>query len=62
MSAFSKAGAFDRAITIVTSALQAGAIKLDGASSAGYNAEQLKADADYLNGLINSLAANLTEN
>lgn len=57
---FNSSGAYDRAIAMVTAGLQSGAIKLNGPhSSDDYNLPHQKSDAEYLNGLINSLAKNL---
>lgn len=61
MSEFSKSGAYDRAIALVTAALQAKSIKLEGATANDdYNEQHIAADSKYLNGLINALANNLT--
>jgi hypothetical protein len=47
---------------VIRAALTGGAIKLQGPNSNDYNAQNIKADSDYLNGLINSVAKNLLEN
>ncbi len=57
MSVFNKNLAHEKAIEIVKTALQSGAIKLHTGERASSKHE---VDAAYLNGLINSLAENLT--
>lgn len=58
---FNDTFAYQSAIAIVTAGLQSNVIKLNGAiTSADYIQGNFEADAKYLNGLINSLAKNLT--
>lgn len=57
MSVFGKHAAHERAISIVTAALQSNSIRLNGAVTMDPEAEK---DAKYLNDLINALAKNLT--
>lgn len=47
------------AMEIVKAGLSAGAIKLQGPNSGDYNAENIKTDVEYLNGLINGITDNL---
>jgi len=47
------------AMEIVKAGLASGAIKLQGANSNGYNEAHIKADVEYLNGLINGITDNL---
>ena len=57
MSAFNSHTAYTNAVAVVVAALQSGAIKLNGPDST-YPANA-KLDSDYLNEVINSLAANM---
>jgi hypothetical protein len=56
MPIFNATSAYDRAIGIVTAALNSGSIKLHGPEKGVDNANR---DAEYLNKLINSVAQNL---
>ena len=47
------------AMEIVKAGLASGTIKLQGSNSGTYNAEHIKADVEYLNGLINGITDNL---
>jgi hypothetical protein len=61
MPAFNNVAAYGHAVTIVTAALQSGVVKLVGPSRNDdlLNADALKRDSEYINGLINSIATNL---
>lgn len=60
MSAFNENHAHLKAIELVTAGLQSGVIKLAGVNAAGSNAKNIALDVEYLNGLVNGLAKNLT--
>jgi hypothetical protein len=58
--AYGEHSAYERALELVKAALTSGSLKLQGSSEyPENNTAQLKGDTDYINGLINSIAANL---
>jgi len=61
MPPFNSHAAHAHAVSIVTAALQSQSIKLRGPDVTGGNANNIKTDVEYLNGLINGIASNLTE-
>lgn len=54
--------AYAQALDTVRAALSGGAVKLEGPNSNNYNEAHIKADSEYLNGLINSIAQNILDN
>ncbi len=59
---FNRTGAIDRALEVFKAGLESGAIKLNGSSVYGDdNEKNIRADTQYVNGLINSIADNLLE-
>ncbi|MFA6067148.1 MAG: hypothetical protein WC810_01065 [Janthinobacterium sp.] len=60
MTAYNQNVAYTKAIEIVAAGLQSNSIKLNGAGNSNVNAQNIKLDSEYINGLINAIVKNIS--
>ena len=60
MTANNQNVAYTKAIEIVAAGLQSNSIKLNGAGNSNVNAQNIKLDSEYINGLINAIVKNIS--